>query len=318
MPSPALPQLQHSSAQGYELWKRLSRAHVAVCAALDAKDRVLLGTRHYVRQQFGGWDKAAMNWVVDWLVAEHSLTPEEAEALPLPELLAKLQAKAADTSPTPTPKASGAQDGEPDSLEATCNVLRLEGEVWHVRYEEGDEQGNFRDQRGSIFRHLARLLAVPYRRFGALEFYPPPIGAAPLPHLGRDESSDDHAMKQYEMRMRQLAEEIKEADDAHDAETANKLRTEFDALKGHLGGEKAARNRGHRKRCGTLAPEEKADQALRVGLGKLRDRLRAKGLPSLADHLDEHIDNGDCQWWYAPPPGTSTWHVTQPAPLPEK
>jgi hypothetical protein len=197
-----------------------------------------------------------------------------------------------------------------------ANVMRLAGEVWHLLY--GDEAGDFQDRQGSPLHHLARLLAEPNRRFAALEFYPPPKGTAPLPHLGRDDSSDDQALKEGEEELLRLAREIKEADDAHDTETAAKLREKFDRLTEHVESEKAARKRGHRRKCGTPSPGEKADQALRVGLEKLKGRFRTKGLPKLADHLDKYLGNSGCVWWYAPSPDTSPWQVTRPDPQPEK
>jgi hypothetical protein len=116
------------------------------------------------------------------------------------------------------------------------NTLRLSGNVWHVRYGDGDEAGDFKDQTNSVFRHLARLLAEPNRRFGASAFYPPPPGRSPcsgapaLPRYGRDASSDDQAMKEYEAEMRRLVQELKEAEEAGDTEEAARLRNKFKAL----------------------------------------------------------------------------------------
>jgi hypothetical protein len=114
--------------------------------------------------------------------------------------------------------------------------------------------------------------------------------------------------------MRRLVQEIKEASDARDTETVTKLREEFERLTEHVQTEKTARKHGHKKKCGTPSPAEKADQALRVGLKRLKKRFREKGLPKLADHLDKYLDNTEGEWWYAPPPGTSPWHVTPPDP----
>jgi hypothetical protein len=189
------------------------------------------------------------------------------------------------------------------------NILRLVGDVWHIRYEECE--ASLLDRADSVLRHLARLLAEPHRRFQALEFYPPPAGTAPLPHLGRDEASDDPAMKDYEAKMVRMIQEIKEADDAHDTETAEKLRTEFQNLGEHIGREKNARKRGHKNRCGTPSSIEKASQALRMGLTRLYDRFRKRGLEKLADHLEIHIHSDSGEWFYAPP-GTFPWHVTRP------
>jgi hypothetical protein len=192
------------------------------------------------------------------------------------------------------------------------NRFQLKGGTWHVRFEEDGEGGGFSDRPDSVLRHLARLLAEPNRHFRAQDFYPPPPGGAPLPHYGRDASSDDRAVKEYEDELKQLAQEIKEADDAHDTETAGRLREELERLADHLEGEKAARRCGHEKQCGTLSPEKKADQAIRVGLERLKKKFRDKGLPKLADHLDKYLDNGDGEWWYAPPPTTAPWHVIRP------
>jgi hypothetical protein len=109
-----------------------------------------------------------------------------------------------------------------------------------------------------------------------------------------------------------LAQEIKEARDAHDRETAAKLQKEFIVLTNHLKVENSSRKRGHKKKCGPISPGERADQAIRVGLTKLEKRFRQKGLPTLADHLEKYINNSDGEWAYLPPPSTSTWQVTVP------
>jgi hypothetical protein len=236
----------------------------------------------------------------------------------LDELAAAVMEDCAAQLRLPSPAAPPAGDstatapGGVSSQATAVNLFQLNGTVLHVHYEESGEEGVFPDRSDSVLRHLARLLAEPNRRFHALDFYPPPPGEAPLPHYGRDTSSDERAAKEYEERLRQLAREIKEADDAHDTETAGRLREEFERLAAHHKREKAARKCGHEKRCGTPSPEEKADQALRVGLERAKNRFRESKLPKLADHLDKYLDNGGCEWWYAPPPETSPWHVIIP------
>ncbi len=226
---------------------------------------------------------------------------------------------------TSPPPALGPATAASPSLEATtpayhgsqqpvANRFQIDGSVWRVHFEENGETGTFTDRSDSVLRHLARLLAQPNRRFTIEEFYPPPAGAAPVPRYGRDESSDNLALKEYQKELNDLAQEIKEADEAHDTETAAQLRERFTALTDHLATEKRTRRRGHTKKCGTPSPGEKADQALRVGLERQKKRFRRKRLPALADHLDKYIDNTDFAWWYAPPPGTSPWHVVRPDP----
>jgi hypothetical protein len=214
----------------------------------------------------------------------------------------------------PVPPTTGAVPCSSNLQLEVGNLFRLIGEVWHVRYVENGEVGNFQDRSDSALRHLARLLAEPNRRFRAPDFYPPPPGAVPPPHFGRDASSDDQSLKECEAELTDLVREIKEADDAHDAETAAALRDKFKALTDYLEGEKAARNLGHKKRCGTLSPAEKADQALRMGLERAKDRFRRQKMPKLADHLEKYLSNEDGEWWYAPPPETSPWQVILPDP----
>jgi hypothetical protein len=237
------------------------------------------------------------------LFAEQALSQREAER----HVPAASTTIGTQTGPNPKPAADDA-----------ANVFRLSGGVWHIQYRQGQEAGDFPDRRGGALRHLARLLAEPGRRFGALEFFPAPAGATPLPYLGRDASSDDRAYGEYEKELERLTREIKEADDAHDTETAGKLREQFNALSERVGGEMAARRRRRGRKCGTPSAGEKADQALRMALKRLKGSLRKKGLPRLADHLDKYLDNAGGQWWYVPPPGTLPWHVTLPDPVPER
>jgi hypothetical protein len=144
------------------------------------------------------------------------------------------------------------------------NSMKLVGEMWLVRFEEDGKTVPFKGQKASALRHLARLLAEPCRRFGALEFYPPPpdklpknTGTPKLPHMGRDATTDDEGMQNYEKSMTQLAQEIKEAGKAGDSERADKLREQFDELAAQVKAEKKARKRGHKKRCGTLRPSRR-------------------------------------------------------------
>jgi hypothetical protein len=200
----------------------------------------------------------------------------------------------------------------PELQTHTQNVFQLDGGAWRVGYRDGNESGTFTDRKNSVERRLARMLAEPNRRFCALDFYPPPSGVMAIPKSNRDESSDSLALQQEKKRLTQLVIEIQEAEAAQDTEEAEKLRDEFEKLTKHCKSEMKSRKQGHKKRCGTLSPPEKADQAIRVGLERLKNRLKSRGLPKLADHLDKFINNSSGEWQYAPPPGTSQWNVIFP------
>jgi hypothetical protein len=85
---------QRQQLQEYspDFYKRLMQDTCAVAAALDASDPVLLGVRHHVRERFPGVDDlAVLHRVREWLGAEYGLKAEQAEVLPLAELLEKLR-----------------------------------------------------------------------------------------------------------------------------------------------------------------------------------------------------------------------------------
>jgi hypothetical protein len=85
---------QRQQLQEYspDFYKRLMQATCAVAVALDASDQVLLGVRHHVRERFPGADDlAVLHRMREWLGAEYGLKAEQAEALPLAELLEKLR-----------------------------------------------------------------------------------------------------------------------------------------------------------------------------------------------------------------------------------
>jgi hypothetical protein len=253
------------------------------------------------------------------------------------QYISKLRAEAEGKPPV----AGGVRPGDKTRPSPESgNVIRLSGQVWHIRYEDQSgavEIADFPDRADSVLRDLARLLDEPNRRIEVAEFYPPPAdktrdeavrdsarkGNLPprskirLPFFGRDDTSDDQAMEDYRMELQRLAREIKEARDSYDIETADNLKADFDALSKHVEEEEAARRRGHKKKCGTSSPVEAGIQRLRVGLSQLMKRFRKKGLPLLADHLDKYIENKGGQWWYAPPPDTS-WHVSRPEPPSEE
>jgi hypothetical protein len=78
---------RETAQENYRFWKRLSQASAAVYAAQDTGNPALLGVRHFVTQRWGSFDLNGLSRVVDWLVAEHGLTVEQAHSLPLTDLV---------------------------------------------------------------------------------------------------------------------------------------------------------------------------------------------------------------------------------------
>jgi hypothetical protein len=87
-----VPQLQ-ASPEGYRYWRQLSEASVLICQAHDASDPVLAGISYCFRERWGGLTRETIGHAVNWLVAERSLTRDQALALPLAELLARLRGR---------------------------------------------------------------------------------------------------------------------------------------------------------------------------------------------------------------------------------
>jgi hypothetical protein len=105
-----VPQLQ-ATPEGFRYWRQLSDASVLICRAHDAGDPVLAGVRHFLRERWGGIDRAVLDRAIDWLAVEHGLTREQALALPLADLLARLRPPAptvpavqATEEPAPAPR----------------------------------------------------------------------------------------------------------------------------------------------------------------------------------------------------------------------
>jgi hypothetical protein len=72
-----------------------TRQKAALAAmAEDYQPDLLQSIRHFVRRQFGDWNPGVLGAVVDWLVAEHGMTPRDAWKITAPELLARLKSEA--------------------------------------------------------------------------------------------------------------------------------------------------------------------------------------------------------------------------------
>lgn len=169
-----------------------------------------------------------------------------------------------------------------------------EGEVWVVGFE--GRTIRVRDSKG--MRHIATLVSAPGREIHVLELV---AGAPdrPTPAPATDDDSftlsggaggdvlDAEARAAYERRVRELQEEIEEAEGFNDTARATQLRTEFDAILDEL---KRATGLGGRPRKAASAAERErlnVQRTIKAAVKRIFEADRALGR-----HLDEAIKTG--------------------------
>ena len=177
--------------------------------------------------------------------------------------------------PTPAP----ARPASPTPADG--NELRREGDVWYVSFAGT----------ATIVKHtkgmadLAVLLSDPGREFHVSELEGVPRAA--LAGDGGD-AIDRSAVAAYRQRLADLAEEIDDADAAHDVGRAERARVEYDALVDEL---TRSLGLGGRPRAAGSEPAERLRKAVSA---RVRDAIRRiDGLhPELARHLSYAVRTG--------------------------
>lgn len=156
---------------------------------------------------------------------------------------------------------------------------------WHGgRYEEKEYKG---------FWSLRELLANPDRDIDALSLRAVAAGTAELPPGSADAVVDQQAIREYREKIRELEEELAEAERMNDVGRVPGLRRELEDLQEacrKLAGLGQTRSFPTEQRRASVAVAKNIDMAIRA----IRKRL-----PDLADHLDAKISRG-LQLRYAP------------------
>ena len=214
-------------------------------------------------------------------------------------LVVRLLAGAPEATDEPSPAAAPVIEAPPPSL-----VER--GPVWEVSY-----RGRGLTVRASKgMADLAVLLASPGREHHCLD-----LTGAGAQEASTGEVIDAAARRAYETRIRELQEDVDDAEHDHDLARAERAQAELDALVDHL---TAAIGHGGRTRrvSGT------AERARTAVTQRLRGTMRhlADANPELGRHLQASVTTGlYCSYT---PPDDTTWHVerapspaTAPAPL---
>lgn len=199
--------------------------------------------------------------------------------------------------------------GEPSQQPISAFVR--EGEYWTVAF--GGRVARLKDSKGMGV--LARLLAEPAREFHAIE-----LAADRAPSTDRSERDptetplvdagdagpvlDEEAKHSYRARVRDLQEDLREAEDFNDAERANQLRHEIEFLTQELA---AAVGIGGRDRKAASASERarvSVTRAVRSAIKRIEEEL-----PNLAEHLNATVRTGTFLSYVPDPRLRADWHT---------
>jgi hypothetical protein len=167
------------------------------------------------------------------------------------------------------------------------------GAVWEASYR--GRVATVRSSKGLV--DLAVLLASPGREHHCLD-----LAGAGAQQASLGEVIDVSARRAYETRIRDLQEEVDDAELAHDLARTERAQAELDALVDHL---TAATGKGGRTRRASGT----AERARTAVTHRLRSTIRqfADAHPELGRHLQASVNTGlYCSYT---PPDDTTWHV---------
>lgn len=200
--------------------------------------------------------------------------------------------------------------------ERDLSVFRREGEYWFIAYEA--DTFRLKDTKG--LRYLHSLLASPGSESLALHLVQDGEGAyAPTSQAARlqredglrlfmpgdgSEMIDRSARIAYERRVRDLADEVEDAEALGDAERAARLREELNFIMEHLA---AATGLGGATRC-TVTPAEKARQAVTKAIKSAAARI-AEHSPALGRHLASTVRTGTYCVYQPDPRVPTNWRL---------
>jgi hypothetical protein len=158
-------------------------------------------------------------------------------------------------------------------------VLRRVGDTWEVGPESAT--AHVRDSKG--LRHIATLVATPGRDHHALELQGSPLDL----DSAAVEVLDETARDSYRSRIKELEEELEDAEAMSDLARAERARTELDAVLAEL---RRATGLGGRPRT-SPANAERARAAVTKAIRSSISALQGVS-PETALHLGEHIKTG--------------------------
>jgi tetratricopeptide (TPR) repeat protein len=244
----------------------LSAAQLAGAAPTTAHLRLQLAEGLLARGERGDPQRAA-----ELLEAAAS----EARALDMPHLAARVERGRGALGSV----AAAAPEGGGD---APGFRLDREGEVWSLT--SGGRTVRLKHSRGLEILDL--LVRHPGRQFHVLELGPPPPGEA-VDAGDAGEVLDAAAVQAYRQRLRDLEEELHEAESWSDAGRGERLRAELDFLQVEMA--QAVGLGGRSRRVGAAAERARVNVQKRLR-GVIR-RIAAE-LPELGRYLDREVQTG--------------------------
>ncbi len=286
---------------GVEATRRLRSEHpgirVLVVSSFDERsdvvDALRAGAAGYLLKTAGGREVADAVRKVH--AGELVLPPHLAQVV-----LKELHAPSAEDAERPVASGPGARGRaarrttEAESgTEEIGNVFAREGDFWTLAYE-GDVV-RVADSKG--LRDVAELLRAPGKEIHALDLMLAREGGAairkPIAEPGLVAPGDagpvldSQARAAYTARLKELQDEIDEAESWADPERGHRARTEMDFLARELA--RAVGLGGRERRAGSAAEKARINvtRTIRSAIAKIR-RLH----PSLAEHLSRSVKTG--------------------------
>jgi TolB-like protein/tetratricopeptide (TPR) repeat protein len=173
------------------------------------------------------------------------------------------------------------------------NSFKPENGMWHMRFE--DKAIQLQEVKG--FHDLARLMDTP-----GVEVHCTEMMGNPDSFMENDPVLDDKAKQSYEQRIRDLRDEIRNAEEMNDLIRAEKFKSELDQLTHHL-----AKALGIGRRPRKLnAAAERARAAVTWRLRSAIKKIEAAH-PALGQHLANTIRTGTfCSYT---PEKDQNWHL---------
>jgi hypothetical protein len=179
------------------------------------------------------------------------------------------------------------------------------GGVWHIRFKEEQTQIGDEDLEGLAY--VARLLASPDKAVKATDLSPAPVSVrlSEKPH-DLDLAYSREGQDRINAQRQRLQNELDDALELGQADKAQELKEALDALEEFHRKDQAKSGKPRRI---NNTPEWRADDRVRKAIAAVRKKLHERGLSSLADHLEKHIEHSERSFTYRPEKPAPAWVI---------